>query len=112
MTQVLKTSALLKKALAVIAKPENWCQGHNAVDSWDGPVDITESTAVAFCSFGAISKASRGSDGYGKMTEYLQAAVKETTGNTYVSDYNDNHTHEEVKALFRKAIALAEKDGD
>lgn len=103
----MKPSDILIKALQFIEKPENWTQGAYARDIFGNDVGSqNHPSAFCFCSVGALRKASP-SDYIGYRDAY-NTLVKATAFR--IPDFNDTHTHEEVLAMFKKAIKLAKKD--
>lgn len=88
----------LIKAKALITDPKNWTQGAYARTGDGVPVPLSHSAAVCFCSMGAIRRIS------GELGAPYQALKREIGPSDMVCEYNDSHTHEEVLALFDKAI--------
>lgn len=109
----MKTSEILIKAKAIISNPDKWTQGAFA-RNYDGEeVSPISSQAVCFCSIGAL-KASVGKDQSEVTMFYLVNArdyLMKATPDGYIAVFNDEHTHEEVMAVWDKAIKLAKLSG-
>lgn len=103
-----KISVLLTEALAVIEKPEHWTVKVSARTASGIPTECIAPDAFSFCAYGAIGKAARGEDAPAEqMNEFLRAALKDRNRDYLIASFNDEATHEDVKSLFREAIALA-----
>ncbi len=85
--------ANLVKARALISNKENWLQGDYC-------------RADQYCALGAIKKVGRYQDDVAAEREIrlLRAAIPGGK-RKWVHLYNDRHTHEEVLALFDRAIS-------
>ncbi len=118
----IKASVILKNAKELLTPQENFTQGAYAKNEGALPVDFTSRTAVCFCSIGAIgnvlnkagiSCSSVKASPVTKSTasKYLSIAIGKPsdTPGVDIVDYNDSHSHEEVLAMFDKAISIAEK---
>jgi hypothetical protein len=90
---VVSSYEALVKAKSLIDTPEKWIQGDAKVKYADG--------SCRYCSVGAIYEINS------KGMVYLRSALININGGDSVATYNDNHTHEEVMALWDKAIELA-----
>lgn len=103
------TTALdvLRKARALIEKPENWTQGMSARDSTGERADPMADAAVRFCSYGAICHSTGGSFVHPASRGAVQA-LQDAADEAFFSLWNDSHTHAEVIAAFDKAIASLE----
>jgi hypothetical protein len=105
----MNVAEILKAAKAKISDPINWMQGYYARDINGDELLGNESGAVCFCGFGAIEAVTgiaHLGEGWPKAAENaLHAAA-----GTNFPCFNDAHTHEEVLAVFDKAIELAEKE--
>jgi hypothetical protein len=102
----------LKAARQLISNKDNWTTGWFARDFNGSRVHGAHKlTAISFCSIGAINKVTNNTCGIQTMIEfeikYLFRAIDYKCNVTY---YNDTHTHEEVLAMFDKAIELASVD--
>lgn len=111
----MKTSQVLMKAKELIATPDTWTKDELAKDAFGVATDPLGPNARCYCSIGAVIKAHHfyGSPAGTRGRAYLSRAVREIAPETPVppvSDYNDTRTHEEVLAMFDKAIALAKED--
>lgn len=94
---------IIKSARELISDPERWSQGWYARDKRGDWTNFNSPTACKWCAMGAIRKmANADYEGY---CVYLFALVG---GAWELDDFNDNHTHAEVLALFDKAIAKLE----
>jgi hypothetical protein len=98
------TIEILKAARDLIAKPENWTQ----VD-----YHIIRRGNHCYCALGALAHVQDiipGDDVPG--ASYLARAATRgvSSDGFYVARWNDEHSHEEVLALFSKAIEAAEKE--
>lgn len=96
----MDTLQILKGTLALIANEENWCQGQVKVETHKG---------VAYCAIGAIVEVSPSPDDSRKAIKYLQEKLKTEES---VSNFNDTHTHAEVKTFFESRISDLEKEQD
>jgi hypothetical protein len=120
-----KTQRLLAAAKAIIADPAKWIKGKYAIAAEDAtsmgygckvPSHFAlllgyQPNAVCFCSVGALQKAA-GEDGdWGGASLFLDKAVKRLTDGKFehTPRFNDapTTTHEDVMAMFDKAIELA-----
>jgi hypothetical protein len=99
----------LKAAKTLIDTPEKWTKDVNARDADGMQVLVRSEEAVCFCSHGAIQRVTLTDEA---DTSHRQMAatnlLTEVTPGRFLADYNDNHTHEEVMAVWDKAIAKAE----
>ena len=99
----MTTKELLIAARALIAEPNNWCQGFTAVRNGEH---------VSYCMAGAVSRVCA-DESTSKATETLDAlseAVNNTNGRFHsIVGFNDHKetTHEQILAIFDKAIAEA-----
>lgn len=94
---------VLQKARQVISNPANWTQRTSAVNALGEMVGVKSTEACAWCAVGAVYKAM---DAYsGTVWNPLEGALP--AGYNIVSEYNDTHSHEEVLALFDRAIEIA-----
>jgi len=105
----MKTSEVLKKARAVIEKPENWTKGHYARDADGRPVSPLHSSAICFCALGAIRRAALLSgDGSGYAAALHNASCIKHGADVHMVNDDDNTTHADVLAIFDEAISNAE----
>lgn len=106
----MNTVEILKSARSLIADESRWVRGHYAATAGkDRAIGPNEKNAHCFCAIGAIAKVMNVSGG---DAEESDAAIKlsNAAGFYYgwdVPEFNDNHEHAEVLALFDKAIAEA-----
>lgn len=106
----MKVRDLIISARKVIEKPENWTTQYYARDADNEMCSIESANAVCFCSLGALRKVlynNGGMDIFGRQDFLYDTAagfLKAVAGIGDVADYNDNHTHAEVLALFDKTI--------
>lgn len=114
---------LLKAGFALIAEEKNWTKQVFARNSEGLPVASDSEDACKFCSIGALNKVSFikaateteeeiVSSGAMYAGDYLCNAVDEIThgATDSVVQYNDAHTHEEVKELWALAIMRVAND--
>lgn len=96
---------LLMSAKALIQDPNNWTQHVLARDGRNNLVSIASDDACKYCAEGAAMKVTAHSEGHiWEQVRYaLYIALPLSAGS--VVAYNDTHTHEEVLALFDRAIA-------
>lgn len=101
-----ETAEILRKARALIKDPKNWTQKACARDKYGYEVDVDSREAYCFCTIGAIAKVSgRSTDG-----DARNALRDIIGGRRSIANFNDEHTHAEVLALFDRAIARAESE--
>lgn len=93
----------LEAARAKIEKPEQWTQGTSARDSEGRSVGVYEGTATCFCTFGALRAVATYQY---KALSFLREAVDMNP-----ITFNDTfgREHEEVLAMFDRAIQLAKE---
>lgn len=91
----------LRRARALIATRETWCQGALARKKrMPG-----KGWGIAYCALGAIEKVKTSRDSaYG-----AQAALQVATHRTDIGTFNDTSTHAEVLAAFDKTIRAVAK---
>lgn len=112
----MKVSEQLRAAKALISNPAQHLQNGLYADAG---IDTMGSSpwsedACRFCSIGAAAKiAGVGNEDdlhkyhiAGDMVRYLD----EATGSVTIAPFNDTRSHEEVMAIWDKAICLAERD--
>ena len=96
----VETDEVLRDLIAartLITDPANWCQGNAAQNAKGFPAAPLHDEAVRFCSWGAAARAA------GAHSGDRFSAVKDALGVGFIS-FNDSHSHEEVLALFDRAI--------
>ena len=94
---------VLMRARELIAWEENWCQGVAARDKNGREVEPMSELANSWCAVGAIRKVcvDRGVAPYD-----IVAALKKELGYGYtLPGFNDSHSHDEVLAVFDRAIS-------
>lgn len=101
---------VLRKARALIEKPECWTKGVFARDAEGRELEPNNWAATCFCSLGALAHASGCAPGAVslRVLRTLAAQIGDPTfPRTEVADFNDapERTHAEVLAAFDKAIA-------
>lgn len=95
---------LLIAGKAIIENKDNWAQGYYAYNGDGDMVDPMSPNATCFCSVGALWKAD------GEYSDNVTAAERILSSHSYqnfIVDQNDSSTHEEVMAVWDKAIASA-----
>ena len=103
---------VLEQAKALIINPKNWLQGTSAIDQQGNNVTPKDKTAICWCALGAIG-AVCGTErprGVGRKTVRLldkASGVSSPNLNRDSAYYNDTHSHDEVMAMFDRAIELA-----
>lgn len=128
------TSEYLIAAKAVISNPDNWTKGYYAMTrpirdvnerNLDDYLEVGDPKAVCFCSMGALAKVAYGVSGsewsYDKeimaVFDQVTTILGETAGPASLTGVNDvvafndrrETTHEDVMALFDRAIASAKE---
>ena len=93
---------ILQHARSIIASPLNWTTKAAARDINGNWVDVFSPAACSFCSFGALRKAGgkKWNPDFMRAFTVLDAEV----GGTFQL-FNDVSTHEEVLAMWDRAIA-------
>lgn len=118
MTKRPLRSAVLEKGKALIATPETWTQGSFARDSQGMPVNVTDRGACQFCLLGAVDRAIciEYAMFYGLFADCVGVLASALPAHRVIDDptddcvaFNDNgfRLHDEVLALFDRAIAAA-----
>ena len=99
----MNTLDVLKAARVRITKPEHWTQGVLARDANGDQLELPRDVnATCWCAVGALSAQSFGSALYGDALDALRCTLP---GSSFaIGDYNDEHTHAEVLALFDTTI--------
>lgn len=102
----MKPSEALRKGLAKLGpNGEHWIQRDWARDARGTAVWPTDSRACSFCSGGALKSVVGGN--FDASLKFLQSAVDGSVA--YFNDRTES-TFPEIKAMFEKAIALAEAE--
>ena len=103
-----KTADILRKARALIEKPENWAKGDLAYDGAGDPVEPEHNEACAWCAVGAICRVEN------ELRVFATGATASLSLNLnpprIVASFNDdpNTTHIDVLDAFDRAIAAEE----
>lgn len=105
MNNVTKT---LIEAKAIIAKPENWTQGVFARDKTGHQVHVADPDAVCFCSLGALRKTGI-KETSGAVYMRARGCLADSGGSVDIANINDTSTHEEVMAMWDKAIEASKE---
>lgn len=95
---------LLEEGKATIQDPKRWTQGAFARDKENEKVSSHNPTAVCWCSLGALNRIEDSGEYRQAVRLLCKAAGME------VADFNDSATHEEVIAMWDKAIELAKEE--
>lgn len=105
---------LLRLAFDTISDPTHWTQGAIARDLLRNPVPAQSSNAFSYCSLGAVEHIrdqwqikDRPFGAHGLVLKLLDD-IAQKMGYDYISDLNDNGTHEDVVLMFKTAIAELE----
>lgn len=101
----MNTLEVLKAGRNLISDPQKWVQGTYAknIDGW--PIYGNNAAAVCFCSIGAVQHVT------GMCHNIETETVCEVLSNAagmHIAYYNDAHSHEEVLAVWDRAIAAEE----
>ena len=108
----MSAADLLLAARAVLAEPEHWTQGHEAVTASGAVIGCVSKAAHRFCMAGALIRAHwdthTGESAYDDAYRHLMRATCST-----VTAFNDapHRTHAQVLDAFDAAIRLA-KDAE
>jgi hypothetical protein len=97
--------SVLRKARALIEKPEHWTQGAYARDALGEKCPDGDERAHSFCAIGAMWRVVPSSL---SVTDAANALCRAAGIKTSIDAFNDSHTHAEVLAAFDKAIASLE----
>lgn len=110
-------AATLRWARKLIADPACWCQGEYAVDAHGLSCSPAAPWACRWCALGALAAvgvpAAAPASLYRQAFVCLARALGLTEGGFVecrqaITDFNDGHTHNEVVAMFDRAIAQLE----
>ena len=104
----MKISEKLEAAKALIADPKNWTQDTYARDVHGEPTSPESMDAVCWCSLGALKK----TDSYLEGAGLLLRSISGVSKHPFIPSFNDTRTHEEVMAMWDRAIELAKSDED
>ena len=98
----MTTLEILEAARALIAEPEHWCQGAQALDATGTVRRPCSRLAVRWCSLGATDRVTRYKGIRADNALYSALGMPPDIG---IANFNDSHTHAEVLDLFDRAIA-------
>ena len=102
----MQLAEILTAGREVIADPKNWTKGWFARAKDGTQVFPDDPKATCFCSVGALSKVADGISARGRAISFLNQ-VAAPNG---IVHFNDGKTHDEVLAMWDKAIALANNE--
>jgi hypothetical protein len=111
----MKTSLILTLAKSFIDSPKTWTQFEEARDANDRYTSPRNDDAVCFCSLGALRRTGiPGGYEYRHALNFLTLGARSTSGLIYdtIHEFNDRSTHEEVMAVWDRAIKHAESLGE
>jgi hypothetical protein len=105
----MNTVEILKAARELISDEKRWTQRAEARNASGNDVGVYSPKAVCFCSLGAMAKVCE-RELYGRELVAREALRNEIRDghSSGIANFNDNHTHAEVLALFDRAIDRAE----
>lgn len=107
-TTEVSTAEVLRRARALIEKPENWTQESYAADAQgNGISDPNDGAACRFCSVGAVARV-LGIDGSLAEVHHAVKVLNDCTDSGGIIDFNDSRSHAELLAVWDDAIAHAE----
>jgi len=106
----IKSSEALRKAKEMIQSPDKWTSKAFAVDANDQPIAFIDQDARKFSSEAAIMLIQGEYPMVNSGKLYLYQAIGKQNNGLELLKYEQSHTHDEVMAIFDKAIALAETD--
>jgi hypothetical protein len=89
---------LFNQAYGLIKNEKRWTQKQNARNVDGYRVSVDDSTAVCWCSNGAILRYVSGNGDY----RIVRRALAQTAKEEYFHQYNDTHTHAEVMAMWEE----------
>jgi len=104
------TVGVLRAAREKITDPNKWTREYSARNADGVGVDPLDPEAVRWCALGAMRVVNPNGCIVGSPYEALTRALNPGSADG-IADFNDHRTHEEVLALFDKAIAAEEKEG-
>lgn len=98
---------ILEKARALITDPKHWTRGKFARDTCGSSVSVDSSTATCFCTVGAVYRVSASvTVGHHEALDLLANELDQLgRPSRSIPTFNDSSTHEQVLALFDRAIA-------
>ena len=101
---LMSVKELLIAGKAIIEDKDNWAQGYYAYNEAGDMLEPLEEGAICFCSIGALWKAD---GGYSDKVVEAEQILSSFSKRHFIVDQNDEGTHEEVMAIWDKAIASA-----
>lgn len=105
----MKVKELLVKAKGLIENPETWTQGYYAHDKDGNMCEALDEEATCFCSIGALFKANGGYYDEDGVISKAEDILNSLADRHFIVDHNDSNTHENVMALWDRAITKADK---
>ena len=112
----MKVSVFMTEAKKVIEDPANWTTGWFAKNKFGTMVGSLSENATCFCSLGAIERYAKCEfeenliGGVRSLSREAQHRLEGVMGMS-VEDFNDDHTHPEVMAMWDEAIKIALEQG-
>jgi hypothetical protein len=106
---------VLKKARALISKPENWCKGTTALDERGQNVSSDSDFACRWCMWGSLRRIDPSDTHLYAISRLLNAETCRRTGITSHISFNDlpETTHEQVLEVMDAAIEkLVSREGE
>lgn len=105
----MKLSEFMRAAKEKISTPQTWCQESYALDLFGCAAEPEDKKAVRWCSAGAIESL-RTKDPFNDLLRYqARELLRKAMGNRSIAFFNDRSTHEEVMAVWDRAIQMAEE---
>lgn len=101
----MKISDILIEAKKKIDTPKNWTTHYLARDNAGRVTSIDCKSAVCFCSIGALELEFFEKD-IPRSTWYQCIKALQVSMGSYVPDFNDTHTHQEVMEAWDQAISV------
>lgn len=108
----MKASETLTKALEILDNGKKWCKGYFAQNANGVFVEPEDESACAYCAMGAICKVK---DGFLQgALEYMRHVLQLEKFTENITRFNDSAdtTFDDVKAVFERAIQLAQAEGN
>jgi hypothetical protein len=108
------TVEILRAARERISDPERWTQGSFARSANDEPISPFSSRASCWCARGALYWVCASVSGAYGAERFLEAALVDLEvvcdpAKEAIAQANDGGTHDDVLALYDRAISLAEE---
>lgn len=102
------TKEILIAARKKIENRRNWIQRLSACRVDGSHCPPTDSAAVGWCALGAIRSIVGEGAEENVLFEKAYATINAVSDSRFIAGFNDTSTHEQVLALFDKAIANAD----